>query len=67
MQGASLQPFITGSKPTTWRNDFLYEFHELPNQIISSEAVRSHQWKYIRYFRAEPVIEELYHLQLRPT
>ena len=36
------------------------------NNIRSSEAVRTADWKYIRYFRQEPVYEELFHLTEDP-
>jgi arylsulfatase A-like enzyme len=64
--GHSLRPLLEGSS-SAWRQDFFYE-HHFANQgtIPRTEAVRTGQWKYIRYFDLEPPHEELYDLAADP-
>jgi arylsulfatase A-like enzyme len=68
MQGQSLLGLIRGEK-TSWRKDFLIEYlfeHELI-VIPKSEAVRSKEWKYLRYMpKGDAVCEELYNLEADP-
>ncbi len=66
MQGRSLKPLLEGNAPTDWRTEFFYEHHAVPDRIPPVEAVRSERWKYIRWIKAEPVVEELYDLQNDP-
>ena len=64
IQGRSLVPVIDGSK-VDWRQEILTEhLWDLP-EIPQSEAVRSEQWKYIRYPQ-HPEFEELYDLRNDP-
>ncbi|MFP4058813.1 MAG: sulfatase-like hydrolase/transferase [Candidatus Brocadiia bacterium] len=65
MQGRSLVPLLRGESPP-WRSDFFYEHLFEHKQIPMSEGVRTERWKYIRYFRQQPVYEELYDLAEDP-
>ncbi len=66
MQGRSLKPLLAGEKPAGWRTEFFYEHHAVPARIPPVEAVRTERWKYIRWIKAEPAVEELYDLQNDP-
>lgn len=66
MQGRSLKPLLAGEKPADWRTEFFYEHHAVPARIPPVEAVRTERWKYIRWIKAEPAVEELYDLQTDP-
>lgn len=66
MQGRSLKPLLAGEKPADWRSEFFYEHHAVPGRIPPVEAVRTGRWKYIRWIKADPVVEELYDLQNDP-
>lgn len=66
MQGRSLKPLLEGKTPADWPTEFFYEHHAVPNRIPPVEAVRAGRWKYIRWIKAEPMIEELYDLQSDP-
>lgn len=65
MQGRTLSPLLSGSSES-WRQDFFYEHHFIPNRIPESEAVRGQRWKYIHWLAPKPGIEELYDLQSDP-
>lgn len=66
MQGRSLRPLIDG-KPSDWRKDWFYEHHYAHGGTIPPcEGVRGERWKYIRYYAATPVFEELYDLANDP-
>lgn len=66
-QGRSLSPLFKGTTGTT-RNIWFFE-HRYPNGgwIPSSEGIRTHRWKYIRYTDNAAPFEELYDLQVNPT
>ena len=80
-QGKSLVPLITGQR-TQWRKDIFLENLFTMQGYPRMEAVRSHEWKYIRYFSKEhdrkqylpdasingeqPIYEELFHLWSDP-
>jgi arylsulfatase A-like enzyme len=49
MQGESLKPLIYGEN-VNWRNDFFSENMFVGQNYPRVEAVRSSDWKYIRYF-----------------
>lgn len=66
MQGSSLKPLVQGADVENWRTEFFYEHNYLPEQIPSTEAVRTTRFKYIRYINSEPLYEELYDLQEDP-
>ena len=66
MQGRSLASLLSGKTPADWRTEFFYEHHAVPARIPPVEAVRTERWKYIRWIKAEPVVEELYDLQSDP-
>lgn len=66
MQGLSLKPLIEGQSPADWRTEFFYEHHAVPARIPPVEAIRTERWKYIRWIKAQPVVEELYDLQNDP-
>ena len=57
MQGRSLLPLIMGEE-TEWRSDFFCENLFTGQNYPRSEAVRSHRWKYIRYFKRGSPLEE---------
>lgn len=64
-QGRSLAPILDG-KVDSWREDFFYEHHFIPNRIPESEAVRTTRWKYIHWLKPKPAVEELYDLKSDP-
>jgi arylsulfatase A-like enzyme len=66
MQGRSLKPLLLGETPANWRKEFFYEHHSVARIIPPSEAVRTERWKYIRWIKSEPLVEELYDLQTDP-
>ncbi len=49
MQGRSLVPLLRGEK-APWRKDFFCESLILLQEYPISQGVRSHDWKYIRYW-----------------
>jgi len=61
VQGRSLMPFINGSV-ASFRKEILTEHLWDHPEIPQTEAVRTKQWKYIRYPQ-HPEFEELYDLQ----
>jgi alpha-L-rhamnosidase len=64
-QGKSLVPLVTGAANTLNRDTILLE-HLWENPAIpSSEAVRTQEWKYLRYINDKSV-EELYNLKEDP-
>jgi arylsulfatase A-like enzyme len=65
IQGRSIVPFLKGSV-VGWRTEIFTEhLWDLP-EIPQTEAVRTEQWKYIRYPQ-HPEFEELYNLQNDPV
>ena len=52
MQGKSLKPLIE-NKEVAWRKDFFSENMFMEQNYPRSEAVRTKDWKYIRYFSKE--------------
>jgi len=66
MQGRSLTPLMVGKTPRGWRSEFFYEHHTRADIIPQSEGVRTERWKYIRWVKAEPPLEELYDLDNDP-
>ena len=66
MQGESLVEVIQGKSPQNWRTEFFYDHYFAANRIPPSEAVRTTEWKYIRYVQTKPVFEEMYHLKEDP-
>ena len=66
MQGQSIRRLVAGQQ-VSWRDTFFYE-HLFPHdRIPRSEAVRTANWKYIRYLDSQPLYEELYDLQRDPA
>jgi len=67
MQGRSLLPLLSGGE-YSWRNDFFCEnnFPRGDPEGRLSVAVRTDEWKYIRYYEQEPVYEELFELENDP-
>jgi arylsulfatase A-like enzyme len=62
MQGTSLCGVVAGSGETL-REDWYYEHtYEHRGRIRPSEGVRSAEWKYIRYPKQTPPVEQLFHL-----
>ncbi len=66
MQGRSLVPLIKGENPTNWRTEYFYEHHSVPSIIPQVEGVRTKRWKYIRWIKSDPLLEELYDLREDP-
>jgi arylsulfatase A-like enzyme len=64
-QGESLIPYTKGKKVPNVRKTILFEHLWNFKPIPSSEAVRTEEWKYIRY-RTIQAPEELYHLKTDP-
>ena len=66
MQGRSLLPLAQGPRPPDWRKDFWIEHLMMEPSIRKYEGVRTERYKFVRYFEAEPPLEELYDLQADP-
>lgn len=66
LQGRSLVTLARGEKPEDWRRDFWIEHLMMEPSIRKHEGVRNAQYRYSRYFEAQPVLEELYDLQRDP-
>jgi len=66
MQGRSLAPLLRGDVPAGWRTEFFYEHHSVPKLIPQCEGIRTEHWKYIRWIKSEPLVEELYDLKADP-
>jgi arylsulfatase A-like enzyme len=64
-QGKSLIPYLKGKKSTMKRESILFEHLWNFKPIPSSEAIRTKEWKYIRY-RTIEAPEELYNLKADP-
>ncbi len=65
IQGKSFAPLL-GEKSPGWREDFLYEyFYDEYYNVPPMLAVRTREWKYIRY-RYHLRAEELYYLKEDP-
>lgn len=66
MQGMSLKPLLEGASPS-WRSSFLYEYfrEEWLPVIPTMVAVRTQDWKYVRYPTLKD-LDELYDLQSDP-
>lgn len=64
-QGYSLIPLIKG-KTTKWRSEILTEHLWDRDDIPQTEAIRTEQWKYIRYLKHSEY-EELYDLKNDPN
>jgi arylsulfatase A-like enzyme len=66
MQGKSLRPLVVREKDSLRKDAYFEHTYLHANNIRPSEGVRSEEWKYIRYFRQDPVREELFHLKKDP-
>ena len=66
MQGQSIRRLVAGQQ-VPWRDTFFYEHLFRHERIPRSEAVRTPNWKYIRYLDSLPLYEELYDLQRDPA
>lgn len=66
MQGKSLRPLVEGTAKELREDAYFEHTYVHHDNIRSSEAVRSPEWKYIRYFRQDPVYEELFNLKKDP-
>jgi arylsulfatase A-like enzyme len=66
MQGRSLVALARGEAPADWRKDIWIEHLMMEPSIRKHEGVRTERYKYIRYFEANPVLEELYDLREDP-
>ena len=65
VQGRSLRPVLEG-RQTSWRRSFLYEYWvDLTPTIPAMLAVRTEDWKYVRYPDIED-LDELYDLRNDP-
>ena len=66
MQGRSIVPLLADPE-TAWRNEWFYEHvFDAWGRIVPSEGVRSRRWKYIRYFKLDPLYESLFDLEDDP-
>jgi len=66
MQGRDFTPLLRGES-TSWRTDWFYEHTwTAEGRIAPTEAVRSAEWKYIRYPNEKPMFEQLFHLMTDP-
>lgn len=66
MQGRSIAPLLRNTR-AKWRGEWFYEhLYEHGGQIVPCIGVRTTRWKYIRYYRQDPVYESLYDLQGDP-
>ncbi len=66
MQGKDLTPLLNGGSPS-WRTDWFYEHTwTAEGRIAPCEAVRSQEWKYVRYTAETPPVEELFNLKDDP-
>jgi len=66
MQGRSLLPVARGKTPPDWRQDVWLEHLMMEPTIRKYEGLRTTRYKYLRYFEANPVVEELYDLETDP-
>jgi arylsulfatase A-like enzyme len=67
MQGRSLLPLVAGQNPRDWPDTFFYEHPFKANRgIPRTVAIRTPDWKYIRYLDGQPGYEEFYHLRTDP-
>ena len=48
-QGGSLQPIVSGDKPTDWRTETFHEHFAVRHRIPAFEGVRNENFKYVRY------------------
>jgi arylsulfatase A-like enzyme len=66
VQGRSLVPLVTG-RTVPWRTDWFYE-HDFGTEELfpAVEGIRTERWKYARYVRRDPVLEQLYDLTNDP-
>jgi arylsulfatase A-like enzyme len=70
MQGRGLAPVLKNAKQA-WRDEWFYEhtYDTIPPRlpIPPSEAVRTRDWKYVRYTKQTPVFEQLFDLRKDPA
>ncbi|MFI3170725.1 MAG: DUF4976 domain-containing protein, partial [Faecalibacterium sp.] len=66
MQGESMLPLLTQRENAAWRKELLVEQLMDTQNYPKSEAVRTKDWKYIRYF-ARTENPEHAHLRIRNT
>jgi arylsulfatase A-like enzyme len=67
MQGKDLTPLLRGEHPA-WRSDWFYEHTwTADGRIAPSEAVRSTEWKYVRYIGETPAVEQMFNLRTDPN
>ena len=68
LQGRDLGPLVRGEHPR-WRTECFFEHHFGGTRepvIPASEAIRTPDWKYIRYVEPQPLYQELYDLENDP-
>jgi len=65
MQGKNLS-LLMSSKDIYWRKDFLIEHLFDYEPIPKSEAVRTKEWKYLRFLVGDKYYEELYYIKTDP-
>ena len=63
--GRSLTPLVRGEQPA-WRDTFVYEHHMDHPKIPPSVGLRGPRWVYARYYRQQPVYEQLFDLERDP-
>jgi arylsulfatase A-like enzyme len=66
MQGRDFTPLLSGA-PVAWRDDFYYEHSwTAEGRIPANEALRTREWKLMRFPGEEPPVEQLFHLKEDP-
>ncbi len=67
MQGRSLLPLLKSERPSSWREDWLYEYYEFPrpHNVRRHRGVRTDRYKLIHYYE-QPEEFELYDLEADP-
>jgi arylsulfatase A-like enzyme len=66
VQGQSLLPLLQGEEIRLWPVTFHEHLFEYHNRLPQTEGIRTDRWKYIRYFKVDPLLEELYDLEKDP-
>ena len=74
MDGKSLVPLLTPHSSLAsgeWRSQFAYEHFTSPSRamrpIPRTDGIRTDDFKYVRWFDADPVVEELFDLSRDPA
>ncbi|XAM01476.1 sulfatase [Phycisphaeraceae bacterium D3-23] len=63
--GRDLAPLLGGESPR-WRGSFWYEHHFEHGSIPQSDGIVGGRYKYLRYYNADPVVEQLFDREADP-